>query len=483
MHTRTMSIDPLNLKTDEEKNLLRILLKANEAIAPISRQVFEANSDYPIIYLNPKQKRKELVTLKLKYTVYQRPSLKHLGQWRYDVIDESQKPLFITGNCQLFRTQDTLKITNDTLISKQAAKAIIKQKPKPRISKVPKVMVNHSSIRDDFIEDLTNEVVLTNQASDKLHMKPAAFIEHANPDGKSSVIKGYITMRELDGRELFEVILNDQDAHPKDQISTQDRLKLTRDLLLELRDIHKRKVIHRDLKMENILYNQERKESSIIDFGHSKDKASENCDRVGTPGYRASEIYNYKLADGKSDLYSLGITISMIWGGGNQESEDDHEEEGRSAMRFYAPNFDDLFGPTHPTYTNFTENEKDTFKQWIIAITKPKRSERLSVKEAILWLDNFIEAYQARLASDKEKASQPSAFALKEKIRYSKEKLRASKETKHASKENDRMSTDETHSSKRKALRNSRPLSFLFHKKRMSTPKPVPASLDYSLGH
>ena len=76
--------------------------------------------------------------------------------------------------------------------------------------------------------------------------------------------------------------------------------------------IAKARILHRDLKNENILL---REDSSpvIIDLGYSefidypfKPKTSYN---VGSPAYMSPEAYNHNEYSVKSDIWSLGIML------------------------------------------------------------------------------------------------------------------------------------------------------------------------------
>jgi len=77
--------------------------------------------------------------------------------------------------------------------------------------------------------------------------------------------------------------------------------------------MHKRKVVHRDLKLENILLDDDNN-IKIADFGFANYKhVSKLKSYKGTCTYMAPEIKEGKIYDGKAaDVFSLGVIIFII---------------------------------------------------------------------------------------------------------------------------------------------------------------------------
>ena len=97
-------------------------------------------------------------------------------------------------------------------------------------------------------------------------------------------------------------------------ISISNPKLLISELILAIEYIHKKKVIYRDLKAENVLLNSEG-HIKICDFNLSKMNIGEN-DRApsfcGSPLYLSPEMLDKKGVNHKADIYQLGLLIYEI---------------------------------------------------------------------------------------------------------------------------------------------------------------------------
>ncbi|MGA9852492.1 MAG: protein kinase [Gammaproteobacteria bacterium] len=78
---------------------------------------------------------------------------------------------------------------------------------------------------------------------------------------------------------------------------------------------HSRQVVHRDIKPANIMYERQTGRLKITDFGVAG-VINANKTRTGTilgsPSYMSPEQVAGRKADGRSDLYSLGVTLYQL---------------------------------------------------------------------------------------------------------------------------------------------------------------------------
>ncbi|KAL8471366.1 hypothetical protein ACS0TY_028862 [Phlomoides rotata] len=92
-------------------------------------------------------------------------------------------------------------------------------------------------------------------------------------------------------------------------------MQLALDLARGLSYLHSQKIVHRDVKTENMLLNKSRT-VKIADFGVARVEASNPNDmtgETGTLGYMAPEVLNGHPYNRKCDVYSFGICLWEIY--------------------------------------------------------------------------------------------------------------------------------------------------------------------------
>lgn len=101
----------------------------------------------------------------------------------------------------------------------------------------------------------------------------------------------------------------------KTRLAEPEARHLFRQIVEGVAAVHSRKVIHRDLKLENILLDAEHTNVKICDFGICKafGKGQLLNDQSGTPAYIAPEVLAEQGAVGyASDLWSLGVMLYAL---------------------------------------------------------------------------------------------------------------------------------------------------------------------------
>ncbi|XP_024978300.1 serine/threonine-protein kinase STY13-like [Cynara cardunculus var. scolymus] len=92
-------------------------------------------------------------------------------------------------------------------------------------------------------------------------------------------------------------------------------MQLALDLARGLNYLHTKKIVHRDVKTENMLLDKTRT-LKIADFGVARVEASNPNDmtgETGTLGYMAPEVLNGSAYNRKCDVYSFGICLWEIY--------------------------------------------------------------------------------------------------------------------------------------------------------------------------
>lgn len=119
----------------------------------------------------------------------------------------------------------------------------------------------------------------------------------------------YIAMEYIDGKDLYELI------RKRGRIPINRSIQMIKEVASALQHAHEQNIVHRDIKPSNLLIRLDGK-VKLTDLGLARsidDTLETNITRagttVGTVDYMAPEqARNSKLADIRSDLYSLGCT-------------------------------------------------------------------------------------------------------------------------------------------------------------------------------
>jgi len=100
-------------------------------------------------------------------------------------------------------------------------------------------------------------------------------------------------------------------------------LPMAGQLIEALETCHEKRILHRDLKPQNILVN-ERGELKLLDFGISKVNSMSDLTKtgtfLGTPEYMAPEMFSSSLSDGRVDIYGLGAVFYEMLAGKSASS-------------------------------------------------------------------------------------------------------------------------------------------------------------------
>ena len=127
---------------------------------------------------------------------------------------------------------------------------------------------------------------------------------------------------------------------------SKSRVNLVYDLIVQisyaLHALHSQDILHKDLKLENVLYRMEKSQITInlIDYGFSKiDPSSDNQRVSGSLPYLAPELYLGQAPSVGSDFYALGVMLYRLCTGSFPFSIDQINALITGGHQYFIPNF------------------------------------------------------------------------------------------------------------------------------------------------
>ena len=183
-----------------------------------------------------------------------------------------------------------------------------------------------------------------------------------------------IIMEYINGGNLFSFVKK------RRKLSEKTAKFLFRQIILGIKYIHEQNIVHRDIKLENLLIDLNNN-VKICDFGIGRRIKSKNQllhDQCGTLMYMAPEILLSSKEKGYEgfpvDIWSSGISLYIMLSGtlpfnyknkkNTDEDEDDENEEEEESISEKSKN---------------KKNDEDNFKlQYSIVYKEPKKIEKIS---------------------------------------------------------------------------------------------------------
>ena len=183
----------------------------------------------------------------------------------------------------------------------------------------------------------------------------------------------YIVMQRIEGQSL-EQLYPPGTTMPKEKL-----LPFMRDILDALGHIHKHKVIHRDIKPDNIILTPEGL-PVLIDFGAARStEQNRNVTQIGTPGYAAPEQLSSNdscaTLQASLDIYAMGSTCYRLITGQFPQYVPSTLAEQKSLKLCYPAH---LLRSIDNARRLVPEERWQTADEWLAAIpeSKPMRSKK-----------------------------------------------------------------------------------------------------------
>ncbi|GMJ01906.1 hypothetical protein like AT3G22750 [Hibiscus trionum] len=138
-------------------------------------------------------------------------------------------------------------------------------------------------------------------------------LKYPSADGQSSLPSRAccVVVEYLPGGTLKQYLIKNR----RKKLALKVVVQLALDISRGLSYLHSKKIVHRDVKTENLLLDSH-KNVKIADFGVARVEAWNPCEmtgETGTLGYMAPEVLNGKPYNRKCDVYSFGICLWEIY--------------------------------------------------------------------------------------------------------------------------------------------------------------------------
>ncbi|XP_053613744.1 serine/threonine-protein kinase D1 isoform X3 [Plodia interpunctella] len=146
----------------------------------------------------------------------------------------------------------------------------------------------------------------------------------------------FVVMEKLKG-DMLEMIL----SHEKGRLSERTTKFLVAQILVALKHLHEKNIVHCDLKPENVLLtsDEELPQVKLCDFGFARIIGEKSFRRsvVGTPAYLAPEVLRNKGYNRSLDMWSVGVIVYVSLSGTFPFNEDEDINEQIQNAAFMYP--------------------------------------------------------------------------------------------------------------------------------------------------
>uniref|UniRef100_A0AAQ5ZZV1 CaM kinase-like vesicle-associated a n=1 Tax=Amphiprion ocellaris TaxID=80972 RepID=A0AAQ5ZZV1_AMPOC len=189
--------------------------------------------------------------------------------------------------------------------------------------------------------------------------------------------KEYFLFLELaTGREVFDWIL-DQGYY-----SERDTSNVMRQVLEAVAYLHSLKIVHRNLKLENLVYFNRLKHSKIVisDFQLAKLENGLIRDPCGTPEYLAPEVVGRQRYGRPVDCWAIGVIMYILLSGNPPFYDDGDEDDSDSRDKNL---FLKILSGDYEFDSPYWDDISDSAKNLVASLMEVDQDQRLTAQEAI----------------------------------------------------------------------------------------------------
>jgi len=160
---------------------------------------------------------------------------------------------------------------------------------------------------------------------------------------------------------------------------------------------HHHGVVHRDIKLDNMIFGDDREEAELklIDFGFAKAVTPGKevmWDQLGTPSYMAPELWTERETpyDSSVDMWAIGVVTYMLLSGQRPFHDPDKREKARM-IKHDPLRFPDRY------WSHISQEARD----FCTALMKKAPKDRLSASEAVKhpWIQHKSKVHQGEDAA------------------------------------------------------------------------------------
>ena len=166
-----------------------------------------------------------------------------------------------------------------------------------------KILHEQYNADDDFVERFKREARSVAQLQ---HPNIVTVIDRGEEDHRQ-----YIVFEYIDGENLKELVVR------KGRLDVREALEIALDVARGLAFAHQHGLVHRDVKPQNVLLNDDR--AKVTDFGIARsldvDGMTQTGTVLGTSNYIAPEQASGQRVDAHTDVYALGVVLYELLAG------------------------------------------------------------------------------------------------------------------------------------------------------------------------